>query len=378
VRRGWAPAVAAVLLAGCAMTAGPTVVPVQRASDLAAPGATPAPAPAPVTPPPASAPAPVPGLQAVTENQAFVTVDGSPRYKIGAGDVLEILLATGLSQERQTAVVKANGTVSAAFLEVKVGALTTDQAADEIRRQLTQFYRQIGVEVLIKEYNSKKVTVLGAVAGKVGSFPLKGKMTLLDLLAEVGGPAANADLERVRVVRAGGPSLNLNLLRLLDDPSVQAFALDANDVIFIPAYGGGAGLPAAAAAVGSPGGPGTLEARVFILGEVKTPGAVGFSPNMRLSQALTLVGGPTDVAVLESARVIRGGLQNPQIVEADFRKLLEQGDPREDLALQPNDLIVLPRSGIGNWNAFLAKLKPSLEILTYPLALPVQIRAISR
>jgi len=52
-------------------------------------------------------------------------------------------------------------------------------------------------------------------------------------------------------------------------------------------------------------------------------------------------------------------------------------------------------SGLGKWSAddetaaqlhgfavgaypFLAKLKPSLEILTYPLALPVQIRAISR
>ena len=66
------------------------------------------------------------------------------------------------------------------------------------------------------------------------------------------------------------------------------------------------------------------------------------------------------------------------MVEADFRKLIEQGDQREDLPLQPNDLIVLPRSGIGNWNAFIAKIRPTLEVLTLPLALPVQINAISR
>jgi len=376
--RGPGLAVAALLLAGCATATGPTVVPVQRASDLTTRGAAPATAPAtPVAPPPVPAPPPTPTLQPVTENQAFVTVDGAPRYKLGPGDVLEILLATGLTQERQTVVVKANGMVGAAFLEVKVGGLTTDQAADEIRRQLTQFYRQIGVEILVKEYNSKKVTVLGAVAGKVGSFPLKGKLTLLDLLAEVGGPAGNADLERVRIVRQDGPPLTLNLLRLLDDPAVLSFALDANDVVFIPAYGAPSAVPAAAG--GTAAGPGTLpEARVFILGEVKSPGAVLFSPNMRLSQALTLVGGPTDVAVLESARIIRGGLQNPLIVEADFRKLVEQGDLREDLALQPNDLIVLPRSSIGNWNAFIAKIRPSLELLTFPLALPVQIKAVTR
>jgi protein involved in polysaccharide export with SLBB domain len=99
---------------------------------------------------------------------------------------------------------------------------------------------------------------------------------------------------------------------------------------------------------------------------------------MRLSQALTLVGGPTDIAVLESARIIRGGLQNPQVVEADFRKLIEQGDQREDLPLQPNDLIVLPRSGVGNWNAFIAKIRPTLEVLTLPLTLPVQINALGR
>jgi len=371
--------VVALLAAGCATASGPTVVPVQRASELTTRAAAPAPPAPAVTAPAAAGPAPTAAvIQPVTENRAFVTVDGVPRYKIGSGDVLEILLATGLTQDRQTAVVKANGTVSAAFLEVRVGGLTTDQAADEIRRQLTQFYRQIGVEVLVKDYNSKKVTVLGAVAGKVGNLPLKGKMTLLDLLAEVGGPAANADLERVRIVRGDGPSLTVNLLRLFDEPALQGFALDANDVVFVPAYGAGATIPAGGSVTAAAAGPALPEARVFILGEVKAPGAVAFSPNMRLSQALTLAGGPTDVAVLESARIIRGGLQNPQIVEADFRRLLEQGDQGEDLPLQPNDLVVLPRSGIGDWNAFIAKIKPTFDLLTLPLTLPVQIRAISR
>ncbi|MBI4011114.1 MAG: SLBB domain-containing protein [Candidatus Rokubacteria bacterium] len=366
--------------AGCAAPA-PPVVPVVKASELTRAQAGPA-ATAPAVPPPAASAPEAVAPPVVTENKAFVTIDGVPRYKIGPGDVLEILLATGLTQERQTGVVKANGNIGAAFLEVKVGGLTTDQAGEAIQRQLAQFYRQIGVEVLVKEYNSKRITVLGAVSGKVGTLPLRGRMTLLDLLAEVGGPAANADLERVRIIRQEGPSLTLNLLRLLDEPVAQAFALDAGDVVFIPAYfipayGGSQAAPAAAVPGSAAALTGT-EARVYILGEVKTPGAVLLVPNMRLSQALTLVGGPTDVAVLESARIIRGGLQNPQVVEANFRKLIEQGDQREDLPLQPNDLIVLPRSGVGNWNAFIAKIRPTLEVLTLPLALPVQINAISR
>ncbi|MFN3476750.1 MAG: SLBB domain-containing protein [Candidatus Methylomirabilales bacterium] len=296
----------------------------------------------------------------VVENQTFITLDGVPRYKIGPGDVLEVLLTRGFLQEKQTVAVKANGMVTVVSFEAKVAGLTTEQAAEEIRRVLSPFYKELSVEVLVKEYNSKKVTVLGAVGGKAGTFPLKGRMTLLDLLAEAGGPAPNADLERVRVIHPDGSSLTMNLFRLLEEPVVQTFILDTGDVVFIPTRG-----PAE-------------EPKIFVLGEVRNPGAFPLIPNMRLSQALALAGGPTDVAVLESARIIRGGLSNPQLVGADFRKVLQQGDLSQDLLLQANDLIVLPRSAIGNWNAFIAKIRPTLEILTLPLALPVQIRVLER
>lgn len=300
---------------------------------------------------PVAQPEALPLPQPVSENQTFVTLEGVPRYKIGPGDVLEILLARGLAQERQTVAVKANGMVTVAFVEAKVAGRTTEQAAEEIRQKLSPFYKELGVEVLVKEYNSKRVTVLGALVGKAGAFPLKGKMTVLDLLAEVGGPAPDADLERVRLIRQDGPSLTVSFSRLLSEG--QVLVLDTGDVLFIPR------LTAEEKK--------TEEKKVFVLGEVRTPGAFSLLPNMRLSQLLAMAGGPTDQAVLKSARIVRGGASNPQFIEADFQKVLEQGDQSQDLRLQANDVIVLPRSGIGNWNAFLAKLRPSLEFLTLPL-----------
>lgn len=331
----------AVLLIGCAVK--PPPAPLARAGTLA------------VQPALAKIPEDPPLPQAVAENQTFITINGVPRYKIGPGDVLEVLLTRGFIQDKQTVVVKANGMVTVVSFEAKVAGLTAEQAAEEIRRVLLPFYKELRVEVLVKEYHSKKVTVLGAVGGKAGTFPLKGRTTLLDLLAEVGGPAQNADLERVRVIRQEGPPLTINLFRLLEEPTAQAFVLDAGDLVFIPTRG-----PAE-------------EKKVFVLGEVKSPGAFPLIPDMRLSQALALAGGPTEVAVLESARVIRGGFSNPEVVEVDFRKVLQQGDRSQDLPLQANDLIVLPRSAIGNWNAFIAKIRPTLEVLTLPLQPPVQI-----
>ena len=308
-------------------------------------------APAVQAPPSAAVPEAPPVLQPVTENHTFVIQDGVPRYKIGPGDVLEILLKRGVTEEKHTASVKANGIVTVAFLEAKAKGLTVEQAAEEIHRVLAPFYRQIAVEVLVREYNSKKVTVLGALGSGAGGLvlPLKGRKTLLQLLAEAGGPAPMADLERVRVIRPDGPPVTVNLFRLLEEPIAQAFVVDTGDVVFVPAR--------------TP----PVEKKVFVLGEVRNPGAFSLLPNMRLSQALALAGGTTDVAVLESARIVRGGLSKSQIVEADFRRVLEHADPSQDLVLQPDDLIVLPRSAIGNWNAYLAKIRPTMEFLTAPL-----------
>jgi len=301
-----------------------------------------------------------PAPQPVTENQTFVTLEGIPRYKIGPGDILEILLTRGVTQEKQTVVVKANGMVTVAFVEAKVGGLTTEQAVEAIRGILSPFFKQISVEVLVKEYNSKKVAVLGAAA-KVGIFPLRGRTSVLDLFAEMGGPAPNADLERVRLIRPDGSSVTVNVSRLLAGGDVlRELVLDTGDVLFIPAR------PTAEEKK-------VEEKKVFVLGEVRAPGAFPLLPNMRLSQLLAHAGGPTELAVLESARIIRGGPSNPQVIATDFRKVTDQGDLSQDLPLQANDLIVLPRSGIGNWNAFLAKIRPSLEILTLPLQSATQL-----
>lgn len=286
-----------------------------------------------------SPPLPQPAL----ENQSFVTIDGIPRYKIGPGDVLEVLLTKGLTQEKHTVVVKQNGLVNVAFFTAQVGGLTAEQAADKIHEIMSPFYKQLSVEVLVTEYHSKQVSVFGAVRGKPGTYPLKGRTTLLDLLAEVGGPTATASLDDVRLIRPGGLSYAVNLHVLLADGTTPVrdveIVLDANDMVYVPS---------------------TEDKKVFVLGEAKNPGAYPMVANMRLSQVLAYAGGAKDTAVLESARVIRGNFHDPQIIAVDFQRLIEQGDLSQDLRIEVNDVVFLPRSAIGDWNAFMEKLKPTL------------------
>ncbi len=286
----------------------------------------------------------------VTENRTFVTIDGVPQYRIGPGDVLDVFVTRGPTQERLQIPVRANGRVSVNLVDVSVQGLTADQAASEITRALSKYYRNPSVEVLVKEYNSKKVSILGAVGGTprggVGTIPLTGRTTLLELIAKAGGLAPNASLERVRVTREDGKAYTVNLYQLIQEGNLtQEFILDTGDVVFVPERVPGE------------------ERRVFLLGEVKAPGPVPFYPSLTLSQLMAQAGGWTDGALFDEARIIRGDLNKPEVVEVNLGRLVLNGDRRIDQFLRPNDIVYIPRTRIANWNAFLAQLRPTLDFL---------------
>ncbi len=289
-----------------------------------------------------------------TENRTFVTIDGIPQYRIGAGDVLDVFFTRGATQDRLQVLVRTNGRISVSFAEVNVDGLTADQAAEEIARKLSVYFRNPLVDVQAKEYNSKKVSVLGAVGlaprGGIGTVPLTGRTTLLEVVAKAGGLAQNASLDRVRVTRVGGKSYTVNMYRYVQEGDLsQEFIMDAGDVVFVPER-----------VVGE-------ERQVFLLGEVKKPGPVPLYPSMTLSQLIGLAGGWTDSARFEEARVIRGDLNKPEIISIDLARLVLQGDRRIEQLLRPNDVVFIPRTPIADWNTFLAQLRPTLEFIVLSL-----------
>ena len=341
-------------------------VPMRPAAEVAAaPTATPSAAATPAAAPtPPAGPLPPP----VTQNRSFVTVHDVPLYRIGPGDVLEVIVTRGLAQDKQTVTVRSDGTVSVGLATAKVDGANVEEAADRLRDGLALYFRDPRVEVTVKEHQSKRVTVLGAVGGGprggAGVYPLTGRTTLSEILARAGGATPNADLQQVQLTRADGTRYTINLYRLIVEGELrQDVILDAGDAIFVPLLSA-AGAAAVPGAVASAAVPGADLPRIFIFGEVRTPGAYTFTANMHVAQALAQAGGPTDVGLHESVRVIRGGLDNPEIIEANFARLLLEGDRRQDVALLPNDIVVVPRTGIANWNAFLANLRPTLEFLT--------------
>lgn len=88
----------------------------------------------------------------------------------------------------KTLRVSSQGTLSFPLIgTVKVAGLTPAQVEKRLEDLLSQgYFKNPPVSVLVVEYRSKEVFVLGAV-NKPGTYPLTGPATLLEMISRAGG-----------------------------------------------------------------------------------------------------------------------------------------------------------------------------------------------
>src|SRR5216684_6773750 len=90
---------------------------------------------------------------------------------------------------------------------------------------------------------------------------------------------------------------------------------------------------------------------VYVEGQVGKPGAVPLQPGMTAMQAIAASGGMTDAAGASKVFLVRRdacGNAHGQKLKLD--KALNQKSQEEDLALAPSDIVVVPRSGVAQFD----------------------------
>jgi polysaccharide export outer membrane protein len=114
-------------------------------------------------------------------------------YKIGPLDVLDISVFQ-VPELTKSVQVSDTGAINLPLVgEVSVAGKTPQQVERDLTAKLGAKYLQNPqVTVYVKEYNSQQVTVEGAVQ-KPGVFPLKGRTSLLQLIAMANGFDPNSD-----------------------------------------------------------------------------------------------------------------------------------------------------------------------------------------
>ena len=276
-------------------------------------------------PPPAAILAPLePAIDLTTPLPTIV----GPDHPVGAEDLLEISVFE-IPELNRTVRVSERGTISLPLLgEMDVKGLTTMQLEDRLRAALSQKYLQDPqVSVFVREFGSKKVSVIGAV-GKPGVYQMLGPRTLLQVLSEAGGLEKEAG-EHLFVIRAvaGGATdaipVKISDLLMNRDPELN-LSIQAGDVVSVP--------------IDRP-------VYVYVDGAVRTPGRLEelASRPISLLQAIAKAGGTTDRANLKSVQILH---RNSDGTHADLHvslKKIRQGKDRDPL-LEDGDVVVVPET----------------------------------
>ncbi|WP_081446211.1 polysaccharide biosynthesis/export family protein [Hyphomicrobium denitrificans] len=130
----------------------------------------------------------------------------SSAYKIGPLDLLDVTVFR-VPELSKTVQVAAAGTINLPLVgEVPAAGRT----ARDVERDLTKrfggkFLQSPQVNVTIKEYNSQRVTIDGAVK-KPGVYPIRGETSLLQLIATAEGLTDTAQTEIAVFRKADGKS----------------------------------------------------------------------------------------------------------------------------------------------------------------------------
>lgn len=125
------------------------------------------------------------------------TSAGTSAYKIGAQDVLDISVFK-VPDLSKTVQVADTGTINLPLVgEVPAAGRTAQDIERDLTKRLGDKYLQSPqVTVFVKEYNSQRVTIEGAVK-KPGVYPIRGRSTLLQAIATAEGMTEVAESEVV-------------------------------------------------------------------------------------------------------------------------------------------------------------------------------------
>ncbi len=296
------------------------------------------------------------------QNKAYKEISGFPDYIIGVGDLLTISMLRSAGQQEAVDIrVPPSGKISFSFLDnIQVVERTTGEVTEEMVKQLEAYVKKPRITVLVKEYYSKKVFLLGEI-GRIeglpqsgpGVYPLKGKTSLLNTLVSIGGHTSKADLSRVELTR-GGKIYYINLYKMLTQGGEgMDIILENGDRVIIPE------LPSFKEEK-------FVTNRIYILGEVSTPGLIEAKTDLTLLEAITKAGGLKLTAAKGKARIVRGDIKNPEVIPIDLKKLIDKSDLSLNVKLQNGDVVYVPTTLLGKFSNSFNQILPILNAFTYP------------
>lgn len=234
----------------------------------------------------------------------------SPEYRLGAGDIIRIMVYQNPDLTLETRVSE-TGVVSFPLLgNVRIGGLGISAAEKLIADGLKtgNFVKSPQVTLTLLQVKGNQASVLGQV-NRPGRYPIEtADMRLTDLLANAGGVATTGgDMLVLSGVRNGKPfrtEIDLPGVFSADQNRANDVLIQNGDVLWVDR------APLA-----------------YIYGEVQRPGPVRLERGMTVMQALAVGGGLTQRGTERGIRVHRKGADGKvQVMQAPLDDAVKDGD----------------------------------------------------
>ena len=260
----------------------------------------------------------------------------SQRYRIGAGDLLDIHILNRPNLSRDSVRVDGSGMIRMPLIEndIMAACKSEGELAKEISTRYLKFYRNAQVDVFVKEFHAREVALIGAV-NQQGRYQMQRRIRLLELLTFAKGPSDKAG-QTINIIR--GPRTDLCTsnsdpaddaggfisLRLTDTLRGEEKAnpyMEAGDIVSIPEAD-----------------------QVYVVGNVYHPQAIPIKEPITVSHAIAVAGGPLRDSKTDKVHIIRkdpgsGGQAELYVSLKDIAS-----KKTEDVLLRPNDVVEVAES----------------------------------
>ena len=242
-------------------------------------------------------------------------------YLTGPTTVLEIVSKAGLGKNagqqivvlRKAAQVAGSGVDGNVLLRLDLRKIQAGDTKENIALE---------DEDMLLIPKGQAFFVLGEVKN-AGTFALDKPTSALEAITLAGGFNERAAPSGAKIVRRGGDgrqeTISLDLSGGI--PRDGDVSVQSGDTLLVPKGN-----------------------TFFVFGEVRKPGSYQLDKGTNVLEGITLAGGFTDKAAPGRVRVIRNTAKGQQVIEIDMNDILKRGNRGKAIALQENDVVVVPES----------------------------------
>ena len=268
-------------------------------------------------------------------------------YALGSSDTISINL-TDTDDIDGDYIISPDGDIDLPFVgKINIENLTLTETKEKLASVLKKYYKSYDLQVTIKEFNSSKVYILGAVKTQLTINLNQKPIKLIDaaIQANYNPNSADKNYGNKGLLRRGNQVYKIDINNIFQSiDSKENFYLKKNDVLFVDRNSDA----------------------LHIFGEVTKPGVYFPNIDYSLTELISTAGVDKLTANASKVYVIRedySSFLKINVFKLDIRNPINLVLGKRFM-LKPKDIVFIPPTDIVRWNRVISLLTPQTDLFS--------------